>query len=562
MKNYKPWYETYWNRLEEEEKLLSELNFSLDEEQRVKFNRIVFRGKIVVKKQEYPLILVYPSGFPQFRIEIISSKTNFPRHQSWINGNLCLLPHGQDGWDESIRGVDMLQQAIRLIEDSLEGSDIVAANEVDAPEPWSLFVPFGPSNLLIPPGLPRSIPEGSFGSFIMGDLGYTYVLIKIINQHSNHKGEYALESIPIMANTKQTNHGFWVKVSTTPPSLNPRELCSWLIREAPGTKDTLLGLATGIKTRRASPDLIAIIYPEENTSRNNYNDSWLAGFVQKGDWLKPHYLDPNLWFERNPNLMELRNKKVMILGLGSIGSSIALELAKGGVGSLFLIDREGIEVGNLVRHAANIHYLGRSKVNAVANLVQLQNPFIKIEGLNASIGMTDDLSLTHKDLLSDVYEQMKKCDLIIDCMAHEGATHLVNRMAVDLEIPVIHTWITNGAWGGRVLRTIPHITGCYYCFSKQNVPEISSDPTTGEIFPRGCGFPTFTGASFDILSVVAATTRLSVQTLLNGIGYPNSNHDHICVENLGIPIDKYPSVRSFKVQRNTQCPICGDRNGS
>lgn len=566
MKQYTPWYEQrlYKDRfITEVESLKNQFGFILDQDQRDKFQRIVLHGEVIINEKYYPLHIIYPPAFPQFRINVFSPGTTLARHQNWKDKNLCLLPHGQEGWEENYTGVDMVKQAIQLIKDSEAGAQIVAEKEVDAPEPWSSFVPFGPYNLIFPTGLPCTIPPGCFGEFSVSQISNTtFVLDKMVNQHDKYKQTYSIEPISIFIPKKQFKRGLWVKVSSNPPSLNPRELATWLIQQAPETKNRLLGLSLGIKTKQGIPDLIGIVFPEENCERNNFRDSWLVAFTKNFVWLRPHYIDRDIWFERNPKLRGLCNKKVIILGLGSLGSAIALELTKAGVGSLVLVDRDHIEAGNLTRHIANMYSLGIHKIQAVADAVRLQNPFITVEGIDTSVGMLNDFSLKQMDSLNDVYQKMSECDLMIDSMAHEGATHLVSRMSVDLNIPIIHTWVTNGAWAGRIIRTIPGKTGCYYCLCKQGVTDISSDMTTGEIFPRGCGFPTFTGASFDILAIASAATRLTVQTLLNGHSYSYPEYDHIVFENQGIPFNAYPAVRVFQIERDNQCPICGDQSGS
>lgn len=52
----------------------------------------------------------------------------------------------------------------------------------------------------------------------------------------------------------------------------------------------------------------------------------------------------------------LEGKRVMIVGLGSFGSQIAIELAKAGVGSYSLWDFDRVELHNLARHTCGIQW--------------------------------------------------------------------------------------------------------------------------------------------------------------------------------------------------------------
>ena len=123
--------------------------------------------------------------------------------------------------------------------------------------------------------------------------------------------------------------------------------------------------------------------------------------------------------------------------------------------------------------------------------------------------------------------------------------------SVELKVPSIHAWVSNGAWGGRVIRYVPGHSGCYECLSKNAYQEVPSAPL-GEVYPRGCGFPTFTGASYDIYEVATHTVRMAINTLLN----PEHRTDHLVIEH-------YPTsqVKSFAIQRDLKCRICGDNHG-
>ena len=70
----------------------------------------------------------------------------------------------------------------------------------------------------------------------------------------------------------------------------------------------------------------------------------------------------------------LRTKRVVVVGLGSGGSTVALELAKAGVARLTLIDPDTLEETNLIRHECDDRYLGENKAVAVADLIPPPRP--------------------------------------------------------------------------------------------------------------------------------------------------------------------------------------------
>ena len=74
-------------------------------------------------------------------------------------------------------------------------------------------------------------------------------------------------------------------------------------------------------------------------------------------------------------LARLAQARVMVLGLGGVGSSCAEALARGGVGSLVLIDRDVVTPSNINRQALAFHStLGRPKAEVMREMVRDINP--------------------------------------------------------------------------------------------------------------------------------------------------------------------------------------------
>jgi tRNA A37 threonylcarbamoyladenosine dehydratase len=58
-------------------------------------------------------------------------------------------------------------------------------------------------------------------------------------------------------------------------------------------------------------------------------------------------------------LAQLGGKSVAIVGLGSGGGFVALALAMSGVGRFILVDDDTLEPANIVRHVADLRYVGK-----------------------------------------------------------------------------------------------------------------------------------------------------------------------------------------------------------
>ncbi len=110
-------------------------------------------------------------------------------------------------------------------------------------------------------------------------------------------------------------------------------------------------------------------------------------------------------YSRSKGILEIRvlqNKHVAIIGLGSFGSQIAIELSKSGVGEFSLVDFDRVELHNLARHTCFIKDLGRLKTDAIEEAVLGKNPYAKIHKYPLDISknrMELETIVSHVDLV-------------------------------------------------------------------------------------------------------------------------------------------------------------------
>ena len=85
----------------------------------------------------------------------------------------------------------------------------------------------------------------------------------------------------------------------------------------------------------------------------------------------------------DPNV--LLNSKVVICGLGGLGSNISLMLARAGVGELCLIDFDTVDITNINRQVYFIKHIGMLKTDAITEIIREINPYINIKTINIKI---------------------------------------------------------------------------------------------------------------------------------------------------------------------------------
>ncbi len=149
----------------------------------------------------------------------------------------------------------------------------------------------------------------------------------------------------------------------------------------------------------------------------------------------------------------LARRSVAIVGLGSGGSTIAVSLAQAGVGSLTLIDRDRLEIGNVTRHACGVGDLGRRKTRAVRDLAQGKNPEVVIHEHDIDI-------IDHADELGTAIAGV---DLVIAATDSDRSRFVLNQAALAQGKTTIFGRVLTRASGGDVLRVRPGSGPCLAC---------------------------------------------------------------------------------------------------
>lgn len=273
----------------------------------------------------------------------------------------------------------------------------------------------------------------------------------------------------------------------------------------------------------------------------------------------------------------LSNKKVGIIGLGSGGSPIALELAKQGVQHFLLIDPDRLEIENISRHICGICDLGRYKTKAVQDMIKNKNPYATI--------ITVEKDFT-KIAIEEIENLFIDIDLVICCTDNRESKLIINRFCIEHDLVCIYGGAFRRAYGGQVLRVIPYKTMCYQCYisGMPNIAddiEISNDRQTKRIaYSDIPNIPIEPGLSTDIAPISIFIVKLAILELLKGDEHTlHSLYDDLEAslyfwfnrrepgsqwKNLLSPmeylIDKMSILRWYGVhtEKNKKCPVCGN----
>jgi len=251
----------------------------------------------------------------------------------------------------------------------------------------------------------------------------------------------------------------------------------------------------------------------------------------------------------------LRAKRVLVVGLGSGGSTVALELAKAGVARFALIDPDTLEETNLIRHECDDRYLGENKAVAVADLIRHRDPEAEVEVLQADVF----------DLGECLESLVTAADLLAVCTDAEPPKHLLNELCTVTGTPAVYAGVYARAAGGEVIRCAGGPDdACYACVTSvlkesAQTPVDASELDYGAVDADGTlhGAP---GLGLDVRLIALLHAKVCLATLVpelaldaNVVLFGNQQMDGLFPRPLASAL--------VQVTRQDECMVCRPLRG-
>jgi molybdopterin/thiamine biosynthesis adenylyltransferase len=191
----------------------------------------------------------------------------------------------------------------------------------------------------------------------------------------------------------------------------------------------------------------------------------------------------------------LRQARILCVGAGGLGSPAALYLAAAGIGELGIVDGDVVELSNLQRQVLHTtDRVGTPKVDSAAMTLSALNPDVRL--------------VTHQERLTNdnARRLLGGYDVIIDASDNFTTRYLINDVALDLQVPVVHASILG--FEGQLTVFPARGAPCYRC--------LFAAPPPPELAPS-CQEAGVLGVLPGILGTLQATEALK---LVLGIGAP------------------------------------------
>lgn len=224
---------------------------------------------------------------------------------------------------------------------------------------------------------------------------------------------------------------------------------------------------------------------------------------------------------------KLKNASVLLVGVGGLGSPVALYLAAAGVGKIGLVDADRVDLSNLQRQV--IHSTaneGMLKVESARQRIHEINPDIQVETFPVRIDRTN------AEEISSAY------DVIVDGTDNIPSRYLLNDLAVLSGKPFVYGSIYR--FEGQASVFGAKDGPCYRCLFPEPPPPgmIPSCSTAGVL-----------GA---LPGLIGSIQAIEVIKLITGAGKTLAGK-LLLVDAIDLTIDK------VNIRRRADCKLCGEK---
>ena len=222
-----------------------------------------------------------------------------------------------------------------------------------------------------------------------------------------------------------------------------------------------------------------------------FSDPSQLGYVKVENWDKARLCS------RGHLPEEMLQSRCAIIGLGSLGSQVAMSMARMGIEQLVLIDGESISAGNIARHTATLRDVEMKKTDLVSTNIKAVSPYIEITSYSDNLN-GDNIS-----------KFLSNAKIIVDCSGNDEVLHILE----GAWFPVPKIWVC--ACVGYGASRIYVYTARGHSFPVDNYfKDISpwlkqdGDANPDIVEGAGCWHPLFPARQDDMLLAAAICTKV------------------------------------------------------
>lgn len=400
--------------------------------------RLIWDVDISTTGRVFQVSLCYPNHFPHSLPLVLPRGSNerWSSHQYGEGGELC-LEYGPDNWHPDLTGAEMIISAHRLLESEASEANehgIVASRHKTT---LGQELRFTPGRFLVT----RSLAEFAAG---LGEHVLLPAVVVILFRKETYT--HVLTSVDLAEGGKWSDPMF-------PGALlfegyeRPAALIKWPEGKPLPSAGTLEGFEEEIASAGLElPDAKKLILVQGSSfsAYSLWDDKTVTELSTIPAQPEAQRLDKDH--------QGLRDRKVSIVGCGSLGSKVAVMMARSGVGKFLLVDDDLLLPDNFVRHDLDWRDAGTHKADSLARRIQLVNPAAMSEKRKHRLGGQES-----SGSVETLINSLADSDLIVDCTADAKVFNYLCAAVAASKKPLLWAEVFGGGFGGMIARSRPNL---------------------------------------------------------------------------------------------------------
>ena len=223
---------------------------------------------------------------------------------------------------------------------------------------------------------------------------------------------------------------------------------------------------------------------------------------------------------------KLLDAHVLIMGLGGLGSPVAMYLAAAGIGKLTLVDFDYVDLSNLQRQVIHTtHTLKQPKVESAKASIEQLNPQVKVVCINKKL---DEAALM---------QQLADVSLVVDATDNFASRFMINRACYQTQTPLVSGAAIRMEGQVSVFDFTHPDSPCYRCLYDEEGEEDNSCSENGVMAP--------------MVGIIGSIQAMEAIKLITDYG-------ETLIGKLLIADAMYQDWRTMKFKKAPACPVCGN----
>jgi hypothetical protein len=239
------------------------------------------------------------------------------------------------------------------------------------------------------------------------------------------------------------------------------------------------------------------------TSQNQWLAHFTSGNIQWAQTINSSY---EHFFGRGAYPKRVTDSKILIIGVGAIGSMVAVALTRCGARDLSIYDFDDKKPGNICRSEYEFLHGCGGKVFELSRILYAISPFVECKAWDTDFDMLVKGSIGNEDGMAKAREFLNEFDIVFDCSTDNDMMKCLDQL--ELRSQIVNMSISNHAQE-LVCAFSPEMSG----FVEEVYTKLLKNDLEDVYNPTGCWNPTFKASYTDIACMVQLAMKHIVKMI-------------------------------------------------